>query len=279
MSSTAGAIDLDTRLGGVDVVKRLRVNVASSLLGLLWAAAVMFLVRRLSGALIQPLSSLGLMTIAAAIVSMVAAYRAVLPSTQYLVRSTQYSHPSTRHAPWPLALALLVPPFAAVITLGSLSIAGTPILGLVLAWLLLIAAEICQWLAYLGPELGGGGLRPSMIAPTECPAEPDEAEMPDGLVQQVTRTIDADRESIHALLSAQVLAGDRLGVIHIVFFPPLAALPELTAHAIDADDAEVRVTQAETFGARLEVRLRKEQASARSLMIELLGSATAPRGS
>jgi hypothetical protein len=275
----AGAIDLDTRFVPADVVKRLRVSVACALLALLGAVALTFLLRRLSGALIEPLSSLGLMTVAAAIVSMVAAYRALVTRIKYSVLSTRYASVPAHHAPSALAFCLVLPSLAALTALASLSIAGTPIVGLVLAWLLLIAAEICLWLAYLGPELRGGGLRPSMIPPTECPAEPDEAEMPDGLVQQVTRTIDADRESIHALLSAQVQAGDRLGVVHIAFCPPLAALPELTAHAIDADDAEVRITQTEMFGARLEVRLPREQASARSLVVELLGSATARRDS
>jgi hypothetical protein len=113
----------------------------------------------------------------------------------------------------------------------------------------------------------------------ESPAEAEEPEIPEGLVQQVTRVLEGERESIHALVRAEIAAHDRLSVVHLAFCPPLAARPELTAHAVDADDAEVRITQAEAFGARIEVRLPKVDKSARSVMIEVLGSVIARQGS
>lgn len=66
---------------------------------------------------------------------------------------------------------------------------------------------------------------------------------------------------------------DRLAIIHLAFCPPLAERPELTAHALDMDEADVRITQAETFGARLEVRLPAVAQAERSFLIEVLGSA------
>jgi hypothetical protein len=96
-------------------------------------------------------------------------------------------------------------------------------------------------------------------------------------VQQITRVREGDCETIHALFETCVAAGDRLGVTHLAFCPPLAARPELTAHAIDCDEAEVRVTQVETFGARLEVRFGQAAEQPRRIVGEVLGSITAPR--
>jgi hypothetical protein len=104
----------------------------------------------------------------------------------------------------------------------------------------------------------------------------DEPETPAGLLQRVTRIREADRESIHALIQAEIPAGDRLVVIHMAFCPPLTARPELTAHALDSDEAEIRMTQAETFGARIEVRLPRDERESRGVLIEVIGSAVCP---
>ncbi|MBW8885512.1 MAG: hypothetical protein JF612_12225, partial [Planctomycetia bacterium] len=70
------------------VLKHLRVTVAGALFGLLCAVASTFLTHRLIGLLIRPLSGLGIVTAAAAIVAIVAAYRAAVPSSKYLALST-----------------------------------------------------------------------------------------------------------------------------------------------------------------------------------------------
>ena len=105
---------------------------------------------------------------------------------------------------------------------------------------------------------------------TEEVAEP---EIPQGLVQQMMRVVEDGCESIHGLVKADVAANDRLAIIHIAFCPPLGERPELSAHALDCDDAEIRLTQVESFGARLEARLPAVSDAPRSLIIEILGSA------
>jgi hypothetical protein len=91
-------------------------------------------------------------------------------------------------------------------------------------------------------------------------------------VQQVTRVREADRESIHALVQVEFAGGDQLAVVHLAFCPPLDAAPELAAHAMEAEDVEVKVTQGETFGARIEARRKAESIrEARSTVIEVLG--------
>jgi len=51
----------------------------------------------------------------------------------------------------------------------------------------------------------------------------------------------------------------------------------LTAHALDDADAEVRVTQVETFGARLEARFTQASNEARRIIVEVIGSSIAPK--
>ena len=50
-----------------------------------------------------------------------------------------------------------------------------------------------------------------------------ECEVPDGLIQQMTRLRDGAGESIHALVQAEIPAQDNQAVIHLAFCPPLDA--------------------------------------------------------
>jgi hypothetical protein len=204
----------------------------------LWLAA-----RRLSGAFTRPLSSLEIVASAVVIESLALGIRRILANTQYSLRSTQYSAAVTA---------------AAMITLTSLILPGTPVFGTLLALFVFVGAETANWLPFLRQYLGRfsylrspAPVRSVVAAPTE------EAEIPPGLVQ--------------------LPAEDRLGIVHIAFVPPLPSRPQLTAHALDADDVDIRLTQVEIFGARLEVRVPQMQSQPRHILVEVLGSATAPR--
>jgi len=273
MSSTVGAIQSLQRTSPDEgAVRQLFAAISLALLGLLVGLATILVLRRLSGALVQPLGGGALLLAALAVESTIALYRSFVPSTKYLVRSTLYFPRRPLLSPR-VAFFLLLPGVAAFSILASLSIRETPAWGLLLAWIFLISAESFQWLLHFRPELVNVPWL-AALRPLEHPvAELDQPEIPRGLVQQLTRTLEGDRESIHALVRANVAANDRLAVVHLSFCPPLSAPPRLSAHALDADDAEVRITQAETFGARLEVRLSAVKEVLRTVMVELLGSA------
>ena len=150
-------------------------------------------------------------------------------------------------------------------------------MGITTAWLLLIVGESGAWLLFRPPTALLRRLRPETTDGEEPPAVADEPEIPPGLVQQVTRVREGDCESIHALFETCIAAGDSLGVAHLAFCPPLSARPELTAHALDDADAEVRVTQVETFGARLEARFTQASNEPRRIIVEVIGSSIAPK--
>ncbi len=277
MRSTAGAIERTEHAGGNLAIQRQLVVVSLwSILGLAIGLALLLLVRRISGAFQQPLSGVAIVTLAVLAELTTASYRCLwtgrdCTSQQYLVLSTKY--PVLRNLP----LNFLLPSLVVVIGLVSLTIPGTPLLGLFLAWLIVVAGEAVQWQIHLRPmwqQVQPHSTIPTHLdSPLEDETEPAETEIPPGLIQQVTRVLEDGRESFHAIVKAEVAVNDRLAIIHLAFCPPLAERPELTAHALDMDEADVRITQAETFGARLEVRLPAVAQAERSFLIEVLGSA------
>jgi hypothetical protein len=281
MSSTAGAIDRALTTGDATTVERQAVTAVWVTGCVLFVGlALVMLVRRLSGAFIQPLSAWTFVGMAIVLEVGVVALRQKSLRTQDSVLRTQWQVWLGR----PLGSAMsacpqIVPGVAALIGLASLTISGTPAWSLAFAWFVLIAGETTHWLLYYRPRLSRLGQTRSVTVLSDLPSAVEESEIPVGLVQQVTRVLEGDRESIHSLVRAEVAAHDRLAVVHLAFCPPLGARPELTAHALDATEAEVRITQAEAFGVRIEIRLPQVQEFSRSVLIEVLSSVTGQRGS
>ena len=268
MSSTAGAV-ANPRLsrGLVPVERHFLTAAIGTVFALFVVLPLVLLLRRLSGAFVQPLSGRGLVMAAVALGVVAAGLR--WAGTQYPVLGTRIS------AAWMLLYAL--PGVAAILLLASLTLSGTPALGVIIAWFALIAGEAASWFVLFRTGQATFLRTRDQTSPDDSTQpEEDEATIQAGLVQQLTRVREEGRESIHALLRAEIPAGDGLAILHIAFCPPLDAQPELAAHAMDADDAEVRITQAETFGARLEVRVPRPVAEGRSIVVEVVGSVTSP---
>jgi len=262
------------------VSRQVATTVAQALLSLLVALSLVMLVRRLSGAFVQPLSGPAMVATAAGLAIVAACVRLLaigrfVPTPHFVLSAPYETNIGARTSFW----TFVVPGLAAILSLAAFTLRGTPALAIAIAWFLVIAGEGVSWLATLRPELLRPQRRRQHVAASRAVAEDEivdepEAELPAGLVQQLTRVREDDRESIHALLLAEIPPGDSLAAIHVAFCPPLEATPELTAHALDTDDAEVRITQAETFGSRIEVRVREVASEQRSVLVEVLGSAT-----
>jgi hypothetical protein len=234
-----------------------------SLLLLAGGLALFLTWRRIEGALVQSPPGAALIVAAIGLVCTAALLRIAAP------RQIQRE------------LAFVLPGVAAILVLAAVSLPGTSQWGIAGAWLVMISTEAATWWHSFNPhrqaQVQSGPEPPSAVAAGSGLNDCEEPEIPDGLVQQVTRVQEsANRESIHALVQANIPAGDRLAIVHLAFCPPLAARPELTAHAIDADEIDVKVTQLETFGARLEARLPQVTEQPQRVMIEVLGSATSP---
>jgi hypothetical protein len=267
------------------------------------ALSLALLLRRLSGALVQPLGGVAIVVAGAACGAAAGVVRwivwcletpgsvrirrtaAELPHAPVVEPSTEYSVLSTSRLPRAatdvsvctgiLITLFSLPGLASILLLTALTLPGTSARAIFGAWFLLLTGEAASWLVFYGvlKKAGVPWREPAapQLAQHGAADETPEAEVPAGLMQRITRVREGGRESIHALVSGDVPRGDRLTVIHIAFCPPLDAAPELTAHVIDADDAEVRITQAETFGTRIEVRLSKAAEEGRNVVVEVLG--------
>lgn len=295
MRSTAGAIDRQQRAGGNRAVQQ-QLVVASLWMFLVLAIAVaaLLVVRRISGVFQLPLG--GAAIILLAVVAELAVFSYRLVANRAGLTLVQYSALSTQNS-----VVYILPSALVLAALLSLTIPGTPLFGLLLAWMIVLAGETAQLHFYFRPIWDRTlppppPLAPPILTPPPLPTatvskiteiepleserdeiEADEPEIPVGLIQQLTRVREGDHESIHALVQAKIPANDRQAILHLAFCPPLADKPELTAHALDCDDADVRITQAETFGTRLEVRLPVVSGNGHNVVVEILGSVKATK--
>ena len=93
-------------------------------------------------------------------------------------------------------------------------------------------------------------------------------------MQQLTRhRTESGGESIHAILRASCEPGDARVVIHLTFCPPLARAPKLAAYPIDDSGAEAAIALAESYGARIELRLPRPAAAGDQVLLEVVGEA------
>lgn len=255
MSSMAGATETRTT-ASVAIDRDLGAAIWLALVLLSCALAVFLTCRRLAGALIEPPGGSVLVITSLGLASAAALLRCLAKS----------------------GISFLLPGISAVLLLAALTLPGTPTWGIAIAWLVLIVGEAMSWLVYLQPQRGGDRLAlTSPRSAADVSDTIDEPDMPPGLVQRLTRIRENDRESLHALLQCEVAAQDQMAVVHLAFCPPLAARPKLTAHALDSGDVQVRITQVESFGARIEVRLPQVEPLPRKIVVEVLGSVTSPR--
>jgi hypothetical protein len=258
MSYTAGAMTRSLVAPRWALPARLHLAIGFSALGLLIFLAVVFAARRLAGALIQPLSGSELVAAAAGIAVLAAVAKATIDRTLSSVLSTKY-------------LVLSMIGVASAIGLAALTFADSSPLGVALGWFVLVSGEAVSWrFAWRARRQP----RPNRQAHTRERLDLDEPTdaVPANVTQQLTRVREADRsEALHGLVRAEIAAGDRIAAVHLAFCPPLDGAPELTAHAIDADDAEVRITATHSYGTRLEVRLNAVAMEDRVVLVEVLG--------
>lgn len=254
------------RLDRSEVVKPLRGGLLA-VLALLLAFALLLVIRRLSGALQTPLSTAALLLLGGALALIAGGLRGAWQGT---ARAT---------ATWGDRLMRYGPSVAVWVTAGCVSLAGSPLLGLALGWLLIIAEESWYWKPWsrglprrrgdLEPRPaadGGESLgveRPSGIATPRLgsladAAEGEDGDLPANVVQRLTRARDvAGTDVLDGSLRADLAADQRTTSVHVAFCPPFARLPEVNVEQTAGPDARIKVAQVLPYGARLEVRLAR----------------------
>ena len=272
MSSTASSRSLGS--GGIRLDRSLVSNLTKVVIFaaqamLLVLAAVLFS-RWLGGAFSRPAPGLPIAT--AVVVSAIAvAFRLWLAlGTQYLVLSTV----SDRWATPSAVLLFALPGLASLLTLLAISVPGTSAIALTFSWLIFLVVEVASWLLFYVRERQSSTVQ-SLHGQTAPPAEFADALAPDA-VQQMTRTRDdTGAETISALVRVEFAASERLQVVHLAFCPPLGRVPTVALEQLDGPEVELRTTNVQTFGTRIEVRLIEELSDSRSAVVQVYAATVA----
>ena len=253
MRSTAGGNLDQFELPAVG--RQLFVALWCSSLVLAVAIAGVLLGRRMAGALVEPLD--GRTMLGAAVVIVLAAV--LLQRTQPLGR-----------------VGLVVPAIAAALGLAAITLPGAAPWSVALAWFGFVTAEAGVLYGTFKPRrIVHISARISPGIELEGSEEPAEESVSEQLTQQITRErTPSGSETIHALVRVTCPPGDRLAVVHLAFCPPLDAPPRLIAHVLDESGAEAKITSAQTYGTRIEIRLGEPAGNAGSVvLLEVVGEA------
>jgi|GEM_PF-1370035 len=279
--------------GAFESARLLRVAVALCML-LLAFAGVVLIGRRLSGALVSPPSAATLGFVGVLLAAAGLALRRMLVAAALL--------PGIRLA------VMLLPSMVGGLWLVALSLPATSGWGLVLLFSPVLLAEGWSWgrfARHLAAAPANSALTvtavataaPSSTAPTTIAATstappttaplqnmPATSLVDDGhseacegehterdvatLHQQTRRRDDEAGEVIEGWVRVDFAAGQRHAAAHIGICPPLEQHPTCYAEPAEGPDAGVKITQAMSYGVRLEVKLDEPAEEPASVIVE-----------
>ncbi len=226
---------------------------------------LLLLARRMAGALVQPLGGFFLVGVVGLGLLLAVGWR-----LGWQARG--------RHATSLALVALALPGVALFMLLCVLSLPGTASWALMLTWLAFLAGEAAWWWAAYSSQRPIAPRRfvpPAASVVAERPApdgiENEHGSLTENVFQQITRFRDAEQERVAFMLRIPFAAGQRMAVAHVSFCPPLCGIPEFAADATDGPSATVAITNPQSFGARLEVRLEEPAEVAGTVVVEAEG--------
>jgi hypothetical protein len=184
-------------------------------LGLLCAAAVLIVWRRLAGALVNPLGPAALLSAGAVSIAAAATIR--------------LNHRLDR-------AVMIVTSLVTAVLIGGLCLPGTPLVAVIVVGLFFVAEEGWAW-SYLRHR--GNAQRPSEQI----------------IQQLTRTLASDGTESLSGLLRTPIAAGQRTANVHVAFCPPLAATPELQVEQTAGPPARIKTAQLLPYGARLDLKL------------------------
>jgi hypothetical protein len=239
---------------------------AAILLGLLTAAALVVVGRRLAGALANPLESATLLT-----TGILAAAAGVA------IRLGWFFSPAHRVPRLDRIVMLLTSLNVAALGVG-LCVPDTPAIGRFLLCALLGAEESWAWAWYIRRSIPLPVPRPPSPAPiprTRLSLEPDVAVLSEDITQQLTRSQAADgAEELSGWLRMAFAAGQRTGNLHVAFCPPFAATPQLEVEQLDGPEARIKTAQLLPHGARLDLKLAAAAEEPTSVLLQFSARTT-----
>lgn len=222
--------------------------------------------RRMAGALVEPLPAPVLLGLTMLVLAAAAMRRSV--------------QGSLRPRPLRVVVADIAVSVSAVVLLVSLSLPGTSVTALGLAYLALIVEEAWTWWpagSRFRRRTAETDTAPQPAATPESPQAPlappssglGVAVPQENVSQQLARGRTADgREWISGWLRVTMAARQRIAHVHVAFCPPLARAPSARLEPKDAPPMEVRASQVLPFGARFDLKLAQPVEEPLDILLE-----------
>jgi hypothetical protein len=268
MDAHAAIRRLDIPSGSFPLGPQLARIVVHSLLALLALAGVLICVRRISGALSEPLPTAVFLSVGGLLSLSAVVFRAAFPLANW--RGSRMALYANRGVP-SVVLAL----WAVGLSLHETSSGG--LFGL---WGLLVAEETWSWgrlwqYESAPKEPNGVAERPSLAASQSDRSRAgamvlgEEDEDIEDISQQVVRRRQPDgSETIEGWVRSEFLQGQRNGAAHIAICPPLDRVPQCFAEQMDGPAAQIKIGQVLPYGARFEIKLDTPAERATSVIVE-----------
>jgi hypothetical protein len=176
----------------------------------------------------------------------------------------------------------------------SLSMPNTPVAGLSLLWLVIVAEEGWSWYLPItrrsqtlkSPSSSAENASPvTAVREVEPVAEPEalrkghssilqeanvvEADLPEAVTQQFTRSTAADgADEFAGWVRVPFAVGQRSGSMHLAFCPQFARTPVLVVEQIDGPEARIKTAQVLPYGARLDLKLQSPVDSPEAIVLQ-----------
>jgi hypothetical protein len=265
---------------------------------LLLLTAVWLLVRRVGGALQEPLSGSAQVLLGGLLSVM------LLAAGRIERRTAAGTCPGGDS--WPL-LARVLLSVAALMLGAAVTWPGSSVLASSAFWLLLLAGAVPVWLSFplslrfkvheLGQQQGAAvvptcGSRDAFppwdvegCSSAECEADEDEDEdseqqlLPDDVLQRVIRARDqGGSEIIYGTFRCGFVDGQRQQSIHLAFCPPLQTLAHFATDQVSGPAVQIKTMVAETFGVGLEAKLTSPSKGPTEVQIQFFAFERPPGG-
>jgi hypothetical protein len=240
----------------------------ASTVGLFLMLCLFLTSRRLGGAFDQPLNSPTILFLGIGMAALAGGLRFAWPRSQ---------QPFASVSSW---ARLLLPSVAVFLFCYSLSLPGSAPWAVAFLWFLVVIEEGAWWLADLLTlqathkntiRANGSALVTASSGnqtPLDLTSEVD-SEVDSDVTQQMTRMRDAEGcDLVFGQARAEFTPGARSQIIHLAFCPPLSGSPQITVMQSGGPEAAITVAQAESFGARFDIRLASTARQPESVMIE-----------
>jgi hypothetical protein len=241
-----------------------------AVLALLGLTGLLLVARRASGALVEPLPPLTLLALGLSLAGAALLARRLLAD-------------GAPTASWRIA-AWVTPSVVLLLWMLGVTLPGTNPLGLVAFSGLILLEEGWSWGRFRGGVLSMA--RPAVTSARELaessisreaelsgpaagllvddgPADYDEA-----VTQQVVRRREESGEVLTGWTRVDFAQAQRVAAAHIAICPPLASNPTCDAEQQDGPPAQLKVTQAMSYGVRLEIKLDEPAETPTSVIVE-----------